>query len=147
MDVSGGRMIGAGYDWRDPDAADRTVDVRGVGPVQQDSEGRAYFRSAGWAWGDIVELSLNAAPEMAGRLCIPWLYPGEEAPSGPPEASQMFWGTNDGFGLREEDCVRMADAIQRVLRSGAISQMEEGHREHMQEWVRFLRACGGFRIF
>lgn len=152
MDVRGRRTIGPGYSFRDIQAGEgkTTVEVKGVGAVQQSSDGTAYFRSAGWAWGDLLEFALHAAPELADRLCIPWLDDDE---SMTPEeqfapARQMFWGSNDGYGLREEDCVKMADAIMRMVRAGALkSSQNESFREHVLEWVRFLRACGGFRIF
>lgn len=111
----------------------------------------AYFRANVWSWRPIVDLMVE----------VGWKVPHS-------------WQFNDGAGLTsEKQCHALADLLQKYLDENPDSNHFEHdtdwemklnakgtfgkgegftrnpystNREHVQEWIKFLRVCGGFRI-
>lgn len=150
MDIYGRNVIGTA-DSRD------MVYVGGIGPVDQ-SGGKAYYRANGYWWGMVLKFIMSVAPEMSERICIPWFYDDEDHEGYDPNAPnrEMFWGSNDGWGLAEDDCMELADKIDAAIDELPQDKLEEIMEEDddvnelftaVREFARFCRACGGFRIF
>jgi hypothetical protein len=111
----------------------------------------AYSRANVWSWRPIVDLMIQ----------VGWDVPGA-------------WSFNDGAGLTsEKKCHALADLLQKYLdenpdanrfehstdwemkvNDAGVFGKGEGFtgnpywtdRDHVQEWIKFLRVCGGFRI-
>jgi len=130
------------------------MDIYGIDPVSKEGE---YFRSNVWGWRPvhmICEL-MNRTHNL--------------------KVDMSKWGFNDGHGLKtQEDCDRLAEALDDFIKNdlgpGGTFQINvpEGRRmpealimkalgykdkekysiqkEHLLEFVRFLRSCGGFEI-
>lgn len=112
----------------------------------------AYFRSNIWGWGPIM-----AVVDTANQIYELGFNTSD-------------WHSNDGHGLEtQEECNRLADAMEKVISNsedGVIrskptpmaslmgclfgmpraSAVSEADLEFVQEFVTFLRSCGGFRI-
>jgi hypothetical protein len=125
------------------------MDVYGRQPAGKEGE---YFRANVWSWRPIHALM--------NQLC--------------PEITVMYnLGSNDGDGPDDQEtCDQIADRIEEWMkdhREGYAIEMGpkvekgtgrfvdegfEGETEpvyqtsdsHLQEWVKFLRACGGFKV-
>ncbi len=107
-----------------------------------------YFRVNIWGWGPICEFMEQAGFEV-------------------PES----WHMNDGAGLATQaECDTLAEKLQVFLREQEFSKLsllsdlqvdstgrflpkgQQGEspysvrREKLEDWIRFLRACGGFEI-
>jgi len=117
------------------------MDVYGKNKANANTEdGRNYFRASVWWWRPLVDQMEAAAPELFAKV--------------------KYWGTNDGDGFdNAEDCIAMADALDKMERYVDIKKaMQEagiGDKQFLdyphdweftQEWIAFLRGCGGFEI-
>jgi hypothetical protein len=111
------------------------MDVKGRNPT---SEAGSYFRRNIYGWEELAEYVCEVAPDTASK-CPGWYY-------------------NDGQGLGAEDSSKLADALQGEIDSGRTAlrmsvggiMPEEEVRmsvENVQEFVCFLRDCGGFKIW
>lgn len=124
------------------------MDVIGRNPSNDQG---AYFRASIWAWRP-----LHALCEEALGTSLPW-------------------SRNDGEGLHTQDeCTALANLLERRLEQKPAKQYVvethdlrvdakgqfirdpepgEGYSpytikyDHVQEFIKFLRACGGFQIF
>jgi hypothetical protein len=113
------------------------MDVYGNDPT---SERGSYFRNNWWWWRPVAYYICEVAPDIASRC--------------------EHWQSNEGDGLEEEDCLELADFLQREIDSGRTAvwveqylKTQEGDEwgyfasvENMQEFVKFLRECGGFSL-
>jgi hypothetical protein len=114
------------------------------------AEAGNYFRANIWGWSPILGIA-QSANEIYG-LGI----------------DMSAWSFNDGAGLKTQDeCNQLADAMENLLTmegntikadhmecatalAAALGmktqEQAETTREHAQEFVTFLRNCGGFQI-
>jgi hypothetical protein len=122
-----------------PTYGDRTMgmDVYGKNPTSQQG---AYFRNNLWWWRPLARYACEVAPEIA-KNC-------------------EHWQRNLGDGLNEKDSLALADILQNEIDSGRTAAWVEQHNktqedeefdypasvENMQNFVTFLRDCGGFAI-
>lgn len=96
-----------------------------------------YFRASVWSWRPIVAAMADAGFKV-------------------PED----WHFNDGAGLRsQEECDELADLMETYLKEHQDREFEmeppqealdifgrnpySVGRDHLEEWIRFLRECGG----
>lgn len=126
------------------------MDIYGTAPT---SEAGEYFRANIWSWPPILGLARTAIETFGLGF------------------DTELWAYNDGAGLEsQEDCNKLADAMQRLvgglespvlvsdhldisnkfmMAMGGIAGVKpqaEASVEHAQEFITFLRDCGGFRI-
>lgn len=134
------------------------MDIEGIDPS---GDAGAYFRASIWSWPPLSALiqSLIGGPDR-NELDLSYL--------------PKWWDTNDGDGLRNQtDCNKLADAVDEVLKTfvgktmtiktadvmaannpngpmlAAMFGFDADYsieREHIEEFVTFLRSCGGFKI-
>lgn len=123
------------------------MDVYGKNPSSPEGE---YFRANIWSWRPIHQLC-----ELVLKRQLP------------------EWSFNDGKGFKsQKECNKLADALERYLRKFPKEKIAiESHirvskdgtflkpgstggesaystdREHVEEFIKFLRACGGFEIW
>ncbi len=122
------------------------MDVFGKNPTSKDGE---YFRANVWSWRPIHQLCETVLKKQ---------LPG--------------WAFNDGEGLEtQEECNQLADALEKYLKDFPLERIEtesdmrvdaqgkvlrtgdtggqsaySTDRGHVEEFITFLRACGGFEI-
>ncbi|WP_428117739.1 hypothetical protein [Candidatus Poriferisodalis sp.] len=115
------------------------------------------------AWRALRNYMGVVAPEMHGRICVPWREPSgffddeREIPDTyEPENDESrlsSWGMNDGLGLNIDDCKTLAEAITADLDHGRTALRFNDDSEgkwmvaYITEFRDFLQKCGGFRIF
>jgi len=126
------------------------MDVYGKKASTEEGE---YFRATIWSWPAILGL-INTANEVFNL-----------------SYDTTGWDMNDGCGLEtREECETLADAMQRLLDGtespiltaqhsvtaqafvaamggiNGLGQQAQTSTDHAQEFIIFLRGCGGFRI-
>ncbi len=124
------------------------MDIHGREPTTESGE---YFRANIWGWPPILSIAL-AANEVYGL-----------------GFDMSAWSFNDGAGLdTQEDCTKLAEAMEQILTmeepvlkaehsptakafASALGVTDMGEQaetsnEHAQEFITFLRGCGGFQI-
>ena len=120
------------------------MDVYGRNPITEEG---GYFRANCWAWRPIM-----VAIEQSGGLPII----GEE----------MFNAMqyNDGMGPDGPvQCEKLANTLEQWLEEWEGDKYQPGfegleefgfesdpyvvHREHLEEFINFLRHCGGFQVW
>ena len=108
------------------------MDVYGRNATTKEGE---YFRRNVWGWHPLAEFCQAIAPELCAKF--------------------EHWHSNDGDGFdNQEDCNALADAIELELKNeGPHYQTlckaygaSRDTKSSVQEWVTFLRGCGGFEI-
>lgn len=109
-----------------------------------------YFRSNVWYWRPLVELMFQADADLYNKVGEGWHY-------------------NDGNGLdNAEDCKAMADALSTKRMNKVFDILKESSdnladnekckhtnlsgsypydREHLDEWIDYLRKSDGFAIW
>lgn len=127
------------------------MDISGLKPSTEEGE---YFRASIWSWPAILGL-VNTANEVFNL-----------------SYDTTGWEMNDGMGLQtHQECIILADAMQRLLDSGespiltaqhsvtaqafvaafgginGLGQQAEASKGHAQQFITFLRGCGGFVIY
>jgi len=95
-----------------------------------------YFRANVWSWRPIHNMICNA---------------NDHHELGIPEKTLIHMGFNDGAGLdNQEDCSALANAMESLLKEeDDIITLEgpyEVNKDHVQEFIGFLRECGGFEV-
>jgi hypothetical protein len=124
------------------------MDVYGNDPLNADGE---YFRNNVWWWGPLWEYCHDVAPELASKV--------------------TYGFSNDGDGLDGEDSIALAAALVEALASGHTLKYEENFKaekekesqssnesenfkswycfdtNNVEEFVTFLKNCGGFSIY
>ena len=102
-----------------------------------------YFRANVWAWRPILDM----------------IYAADERHElGIPEQTLTHMGFNDGAGLdNQADCDALADAMEDLLKEeGDVITWDCGDpdfkdayrvgKSHVQDFIGFLRECGGFSV-
>jgi hypothetical protein len=132
------------------------MDVSGKNPTNTRGE---YFRASIWSWPGILTVIMQANDTYDLGF------------------DTKYWGSNDGKGLDlQADCDRLADAMQNILDADPDDIIQSGdntaarvantfaetiskglgiemekdlsaEKEHVQEFISFLRSCGGFEIW
>ncbi|TYL76760.1 hypothetical protein [Bradyrhizobium cytisi] len=113
------------------------MDVYGRSPKSPEGE---YFRNNLWWWRPLAQYICEVAPEIA-KNC-------------------EYWQSNQGDGLNDEDSLALACVLQKQIDSGQTAAWVEHHDsaqedpewsyfasvDNVQNFVVFLRECGGFAI-
>lgn len=95
-------------------------------PWRRDLPGR-YFQTSNWGWRAMALYICTTFPEIASHC--------------------KHWQTNDGDGLNAVQSVRLADALDRVIETGALADhiaMREAHIRNQP--MRPCRLCHGSGI-
>ena len=111
------------------------MDVYGWNPTSK--EGKYLYRN--WTgWHALAALCCEVAPEESNPC--------------------KDWFTNDGDGLNAEESVRLACRLEEAMADGTVEKLIEDVSleipwvrrvlvpDNFNEFVTFLRACGGFSI-
>ena len=127
------------------------MDISGRNPSTEEGE---YFRANIWSWPPILGVAKTAIEVFNLSM------------------DTDGWDYNDGKGLEtQEECTALADAMEKLLDStetpvltaqhsptaqafvaafgsiGGVKPQAEVGKEHAQEFIIFLRGCGGFIIW
>ena len=129
------------------------MDVYGRNPKSKEGE---YFRASIWSWHPLHSLTCELCKDLL------------------PEEMLMRMGYNDGAGPEDQEtCDAMASRFEVWMEhhAGGVQKQEaelacppwakmfsaafgqdigatyDIDDEHLKEWVRFLRACGGFKVW
>lgn len=128
------------------------MDIYGRAPTHEDGK---YFRANIWSWAPILKLITRANREHKLGLVL------------------RGWDCNDGDGCKNADeSDKLATALEECLSSmspatdvimaapeeanrtarmfgamiGAPPSSYQADKDHVREFIRFLRSCGGFEI-
>lgn len=101
----------------------------------------AYFRANMWSWHPLWTACHHIAPHIIDKDAF------------------KYGSFNDGFEIPTEKCLPLAKVLKVSLETGffewwvreVVEPQADEHgmqcyREHWDEFVEFLEACGGFRI-
>lgn len=110
------------------------MDIYGKRPSNKTGE---YFRANIFGWGPIMQATLDLVPEHITSQC-------------------KYWGSNDGDGLGARASKEAARILTEKMNNGEYTayyakgrltgELYDGFTERFEEWIEFLRHCGGFEI-
>ena len=162
MDVSGinpvinaNSVVPESIDWDNSTEEEQEAYWAAKRKYQEENPG-VYFRANCWSWRPIHDFTT----EHAGHLYS--------------EEIDKHMAYNDGAGIPAEVCGEVADVLQVALdnmegdtrsidmpdfqvdnETGRFVEYSDetthspyrAHREHIQEWIHFVRNCGGFEVW
>jgi hypothetical protein len=95
-----------------------------------------HFRRNIWVWPTLANLCCDIAPFQTWRC--------------------RDWYSHEGHGLKAKHAIRLAEKLQKRIDDGSVAKYiarevdaDEQYNcdlEDVQEFIAFLRTCGGFRI-
>jgi hypothetical protein len=103
------------------------MDVYGKAPRTKTGE---YFRNNVWWWHPLAKYVQASVPSIAYRV--------------------KHWHSNDGSGLGDKLSQQLAAALEQLVADGHTAAYAQGRDdfsvENVQEFIAFLKDCGGFEI-
>jgi hypothetical protein len=134
------------------------MDVYGRNPSEECGE---YFRACIWSWAPLYEqVGLLCADLLDSEVLMSMAYNDGAGPDDQDTCSRMAERFESALAIHQDGFTLPAESV-RVTEEGRVVSQEEIarnptlktyspykiRREHVQEWIRFLRHCGGFEVW
>ena len=134
------------------------MDVYGRNPSDESGH---YFRASIWSWGPLYQQIVNRCADLLDTdVLIAMAYNDGAGPDDQDTCTRMAERFESALVVHQDGFTAPAE-LTRVTEEGRIVSREEiarnPHlktyspysicREHVREWITFLRHCGGFEVW